>query len=177
MSPSAEPAAVAPAAVVSERMLRDGEVVLYAAKPSFWSVLLVSGPVLVAAGLVAVATSLTVPALPVARQTVVLVCVAAACLRVMVACAQWGGRMYVLTNLRVLRISGLTRVELGECALKRIVRVQPSAAVWERAIGTGNLLFHAGEKPDVPAVVWQHLSRPAEVEQLVNEAVRRARGG
>jgi hypothetical protein len=165
-------AAAAPIAV-PQVVLEDGEVIILAIKPSSWSVLLAAGGVLGVAAVVAVATYFTGDLLgPAARNTVLLVCMVVAALAVLVASAQWVGRLYVLTNLRVMRIWGVFGVELLEAPLNRIVASEIVATTPQRWLGLGNLLFRQadGELSDVS---WIDVRRLGRIKQAVDEAIRR----
>ena len=178
VEPSAEPAETpAQIGVVPTELLDDGEVILLATKPSGWFALLVSGPVLGGAALVAAGMLLAGPAVRIgarARQGVVLICLAAACLRVVLACCQWFGRLYILTDRRILRIRGIIRSDVFACPLRDIRRTTASAGLCERLLGLASLYFDLedGEGSDS---AWIHLSHPEEIRQTIEEAIRRAR--
>jgi len=162
--------------LVPHALLEDGEVVLLATKPSGWFVLLVSWRVVVLTGLAAVILILAEPVLhaPAAsRQAVILLCVAVCCLRVILGCFQWLGRLYVLTNKRILRIKGVMRAEVFACPLRRIRRVLPGATVPERLLGVGSLYFQTGEQAGADGA-WIHLARPLSIRDLIEQAIRRA---
>lgn len=178
MTPSAEPAnppAEASVAVPS-KLLEAGEVVLLAIKPSSWYVLVSSWPVfavaiLVAAGMYAGRGVFDVA---VSGRTVSLFCLATACLRVIIASFQWLGRLYVLTNLRVLQVRGVMRVEVFACRLKDLRGVFLSQSLLERLVGIGSLFFQAS-RSDASEADWVNIARHTEVQRIVNEAIRRAR--
>ena len=176
MTPSADPANAATAETfVPDKLLDEGEVVLLAIKPSGWFVLLVSYPVLVAAALVAAGAYLAGGLFDSARsqQVVLMLAVAAGCLRVMFACFQWVGRLYVLTNKRVMRIRGVMRVDVFTCPLKQIGKVLPSATLLERLLRVGTLQFDISDS-NRPQARWLHVARPAEVYETLLDALRRA---
>jgi len=170
MSPSADQAgALGISQTVSEALLRDGEEIILAVKPSGWYVLLVSWPVLVAAATVAVASGVLGFSGP--RQVVPFACAAAACLRVVLACCQWVGLLYVLTNRRVMRVRGILRSDACWCELAKIAEVAISAGPLEGLLGLASLLFlEAGGR--CSQVCWTNLARPAEVQQAVRSAIR-----
>ncbi|MCK4602646.1 MAG: PH domain-containing protein [Phycisphaerae bacterium] len=174
MTPSAEPAstAVTEDTLVPEQVLDEGEFVILAIKPSGWFVLLVSWPVLAIAAVVVVVGYLAGEAFGVPCQTVMLFALAAACARVVLASCQWLGRLYMLTNRRVLRIGGIIRMDVFACPLKKIRHVQLHAGPAERVLALDSLLFTIGEAPS-PAASWNNISRGEEVLRIVNEAIRR----
>jgi len=178
MTPSADSAS--PSArlesVAAERLLDDGELILLAIKPSGWFVLLVSWPVLVPAALLVAAAWVLNRFFPaeVPGQVICLLCLAGACGRLVIACAQWVGHLYLLTNRRVLRVRGMARVHIDECPLRRIHKTLLSAAVGERLLGLGTLMFEDAEGRTLETV-WACLSQPGEVRDAVEAAIRRAR--
>lgn len=177
MSPTAESANAAPAeAIVPERVLQDGEVILLAVKPSGWFVVLSSWPVLAAAGLVALATFTAGRAIGAAgaAPAIYLFCLGAALLRLLAACFQWLVRVYVLTDKRIMRLRGVARVDVFQCPLRQVRRTELTASGGERLFGLGSLLFDV-EDADPRGSAWENLSRPTEVREAVEEAIRRAR--
>jgi hypothetical protein len=60
--------------------------------------------------------------------------------RILVAMMQWVSRLYVLTNRRIMRLTGIFHVDLFECALTHIDRTGLTAAWYERLTGTGTIL-------------------------------------
>lgn len=176
MSPSAEPAnpPAEAEAVVPAKLLEDGEVVILAVKPSLWYVLLASWPVVVLAALVAgvsyAAAELFAAAINL--HLVLLGCAAVACTGVTVASFQWQGRLYVLTNRRTIRLRGVFRPQVSQCLLRHIRRTHVSATLTERMVGVGTLLFEA-EKEACGDHHWVNLARPAEVQRIVEETLRR----
>ena len=162
-------------ALFPAELLEGGEVVLLAIKPSGWFVLLASWPVLATAGLIAFGMFLFEEFFYAAgpQRAVLLVCVAAGCLRAIFACFQWVGRLYVLTNQRVMRICGVMRVDIFTCPLKQIGEVVLTATFLERPLRLGTLHFEpvgGGLEAD-----WLCIARPEEVKGQIEQAIRRTR--
>ncbi|MFW6132325.1 MAG: PH domain-containing protein [Planctomycetota bacterium] len=176
MSPSAEQAEAAPAAeaLVPARLLDDGEAVLLAVKPSGWFVLLASWPVVLVAAALGVAVYFAEGVLPAAHPAAMLVCTAAALLRLVLACLQWLGRVYVLTDKRILRIRGIARLDVVQCPLHKIDRTDLVATRGERFFALGTLTFLA-EGLSADASAWVNLARPHDVKAVVDEAIHRGR--
>jgi hypothetical protein len=162
--------------MVPAKLLEDGEIVLLAVKPSAWFVLLVSWRVLVAAGLAGLGVVLLEEIFNRGgfQQPVGLICVAAGCLRVIFACFQWAGSLYILTNRRIMRIRGVLRMDVFATRLKQISEVSLTAGVLEGALRAGTLRLSLSGS-DVPHGDWIHVARPQEVHEIVNDAVRSAR--
>jgi len=178
MTQSAEPAATASVsqAALAENILHEGEVVILALKPSPWFVLLTSKSIIALAVIVLAAAYLAqrVFEFEVPVHVVQLVCIAAVLLRVFVACFQWVARLYLLTNVRVMRIHGVLHADIAQCRLRAISRIVVTASGGERLLGVGGLLFES-DQAGADEVAWLHIARPGEVQQLVEQTIRRAR--
>lgn len=161
--------------LVPAGVLKDGETVLLAIKPSGWFPLLVSWPVLVIVGLVALVAyvagehfDLNIP-----RGPVMILCLTAACLRIVVACMQWLGRMYILTDRRIMRVRGVVRTDVVSWVLKDVRGLSLSAGRLDQLLGIASLLVVAGDD-DTPQPAWTHLARPIEVHRIVSQAAHRS---
>jgi len=179
MTPLADPGSLSVAATsaVARERLEDGEIVILAVRPSGWFVVLLSWPLLVGAAAVAAVSLLarSWPGYNVDGHMVTLVCAAVAALRIAVACFQWQGRLYVLTDRRVMRIKGVFREDCYQCPLRNISEVHMSATLPERIVAVANLVFHRTDAKAVPDADWLCLANPREVFQAVQEAMRRAK--
>lgn len=154
----------------------DGEVVILACRPSILFVLLVSWPALVAA-VILLASLLGAEkylhVTPPHRQLCILLLAGGAILRLMAASFQWMGRMYVLTNRRVLRVRGVMRPLIHQAPLRKIHGTTLVASKGERLLGLGTLLFHM-ETAD-SQIAWTNLARPQAVQEIVETTLRQAR--
>jgi hypothetical protein len=172
--PTSQPTIAAPA-TAQQQVLAGGEVILLALKPSPWFMLIASLPVLISAGVVAAlayvaGTYCGVNCDRLAYAFAVVVTV----MRVTVASWQWLGQTYLLTNLRVLNIRGLMKVQTAFVPLLEIGRVELTESLPERVVGVGTLSFLGGEHP-MPRLIWQSISQPAKTQKAVEEAIDRAR--
>lgn len=176
MTPSAEPNALAAGLAAKAELLQEGEEILLAVKPSAWFILLVSLPVLLLAASPAVIAYLAARYLQsnIPYQTIALLCLAVACGRIMLACFQWMGRLYVLTNLRIMRIQGVLREEVFDCLLKRIADASVSASLPQRVVHVGSLRFHLPQAATADEH-WTCLSHVEKVRRAVLDAIRHAR--
>ena len=182
------PAAVPEAAAVRERrpvspalavllaghILRDGEVILLILKPSIWFVLFSSLKFAAVMGIVAIASKLWLP------EHVAWYYVEAALFvvvgRFMWAILHWMGRLYILTNQRVLRLAGVFTIEVYDCPLRRIGQTRIVRNFREK-------LFRLGSIEIIPSQeghgvgVWQTVRKPAQVNAEILDAIRRCRNG
>jgi hypothetical protein len=179
MTPLADPGSLSVAATsaMARERLEDGEIIILAVRPSGWFVVLMSWPLL--AGVAAVAAISLVarswPGYEVDGRMVALVCAAVGALRIAVACFQWQGRLYILTDRRVMRIKGVFREDCYQCPLRNIREVHLSATPPDRIVAVASLIFHRTDEKAVPDADWLCLANPRDVCQAVQEAMRRAK--
>lgn len=166
---------------VPAQLLQGGEVVILAIKPSVWYIVLVSWPVLATAVLLPLLMMVAMRTFNVAGQvllgTASSLCTLAAILRIGLAIYQWTGRLYVLTNLRIMRIRGLAHMDVFDCPLIKIAKVLPSQMMIEKPLELGSLLFELRGETDQAAAAqehsWNHIARLNEVYSIVSETIRR----
>jgi hypothetical protein len=94
--------------------------------------------------------------------------------RVMWAVLQWMGRLYILTDLRVVSLSGIFNVDIFDCPLRKIARTRLLRTMRERVLRLGSLEIIPCDE-STPVSVWQTIARPAEVQLQVITAIRRAK--
>jgi len=181
--PSGALPATLPIVLLPGRLLRDGEIIILAIKPSLWYVPLVSWPVLA----VAVLLPLVIHAAgrmfhvetPVNVAAVTTICAAAAVARLCAAMYQWTARLYVLTNLRIMRVRGLVQFDVFDCPLAKIRQVVATAMLIERPLGLGSLVFELkGEADGIASAAaqehsWIHVARVQEVHAIVSQTIGR----
>lgn len=160
-------------AMLVRHILRDGEVVLLALKPSFWFIVLSS------LRFTAIVSILAMGAIAwEGRHNREWFYIEAAIFllagRIMFAVLQWMGRLYVLTDLRVIRLSGVLKLNIFDCALRKVARTQVSASLKERLCATGSIEIVPGDESCAPAL-WQTIARPAEVNELIVATINRAK--
>jgi len=107
------------AALFAGHVLQDGELILLLIKPSLWFVLLSSLKFVAVALILMISAALLDPQLP-GRNSVYqefgLFVIAG---RVMWAALQWMGRLYILTDMRIVRLSGVFSVEIFDARCAR----------------------------------------------------------
>jgi uncharacterized membrane protein YdbT with pleckstrin-like domain len=165
----------APAAAV--QLLDGGEIVEFSIKPSLWFILLSSLRVIVMA--LAMATGVAIFALGggggwTPRSAVffaAIVCVAL--VRILIGSLQWASRVYVLTNRRVMRVSGVLDVSVVDCPLARISAAHVRMAVSHRLLRLGTIRMTPADDR-LPTVNWEHVSRPALIHERLVRAIHRA---
>lgn len=162
------------AALLTGHILRDGEVVLLILKPSLWFILFNSMRFAATALIVAIGAQLWL-----APKVAASVAYTGAFLitgRVMWAVLQWMGRLYVLTDLRIVRLSGVFNVEIFDCALRKVGTTRLTRTFREKLWRLGSIEIVPADDSCTPSV-WQTVKRPAEVHAKVRQTIERARQG
>lgn len=158
--------------LLAGHVVQHGETVQMLLKPSRWFVVLNS---LAFMGMTVVATlglymtnvrpfdsrSTTI-------QFIILLCAG----RLMWSVVQWMGRYYILTNLRVIRVSGVFTVDVQSYPLRRVEAVKLWRTVGERLLSKGTLEITGSEGAPIG---WQTISRPNRIMERVQMAVSRAK--
>ena len=157
----------------------DGELVILTVKPSGWYAFLVSFPVIAIATLAVGALILLVRytdiAIPGKLAVVVPVCMVGACVRFFFGCSQWMGRVYVLTNRRVIRVSkSMLRTETFSCPLKLVKSLHLQASMCEKLLGVANLNFEI-EGKNAGLGQWSCLANPSDIKRIVADSIKQVR--
>ena len=180
MTGSAQPTeleAVAQPIMIPAGILQDGELILLAIKPSGWYILLTSWPILLVAALALMISRVaeTIVGKEWDARVLIPACLLLAGLCLSVACIGWLGRMYVLTNRRILRIYSMRKLDVAGWDLRSVNQVLLTATRAEKLLGIASLTLTLNE-PDPKQPAWAHISRPLEVHKIVLDAVYHAKG-
>jgi hypothetical protein len=167
------PVATSLATLLTRHILRDGELVLLILKPSLWFVVLAAmrfaGVVLI----VVIAAKLWMPRAALRAAEVGAFLIAG---RVMWAVLQWMGRLYVLTDLRILRLSGVFNVDIFDCALRKVAEARLHRSFRERLLRLGSIEIQPLDET-CPAGEWRTIKRPVQVLETIQDTIRRAKQG
>ncbi len=175
-----EGAHLATAAVDAEGMplfaaalLEPGEIIVGMWRPSLWFVPLRCARTVVVLALATVMAATGAASAELAWSGAIVQCGALGIAGVVTATAlDWGSRVYVLTDRRVLRRRGVLVPSLYACTLQRLRRIEVGGSVWQRLTGVGTLTFSAREEGPADAA-WVMVARAAAVHELVLETKRR----
>ena len=163
------------AALLTGHILRDGEVVQLVLKPSLWFIAFNSMRFAAAVLIITIGAQLwlssTRAAASVAYTGTFLIAG-----RVMWAVLQWMGRLYVLTDLRIVRLSGVFNVEIFDCALRKVATTRLTRTFREKLWRLGSIEIVPADDSSNPSV-WQTVKRPAEVYAKVQSTIERAKQG
>jgi hypothetical protein len=158
--------------LLGSHVLRDGELVLLILKPSLWFVVFNSIAFSVVVAFVAVVLDVVDHRMHDHFYFEAAVFVITG--RLMWAVLQWMGRLYILTDLRVLRITGVFGVEVFDCPLRKVVRARMVSTSREKLVGVGSIEIIPSDEA-MPTAVWQTIAKPAEVHERLQSAINRAK--
>ena len=173
VAPSAPVAATSLATLLTRHLLRDGEIVLLVLKPSLWFLLFNTLPAAALALIVAIGTRLWAP-------HHVHVGIEAALM--LVACGlawavlSWTGRLYLLTDQRIVRIWGVFNPQICDCPLRKVARARLICGLHERIWRLGSIQI-IPECEQWPVFAWQTIASPRPVHETVARAIARAKQG
>jgi uncharacterized membrane protein YdbT with pleckstrin-like domain len=161
-------------ALFTTHILRDGEVIILILKPSLWFIpfqaALFSAVVLLLACLCSLADGRIERSDRFFFEAAVLLISA----RVMWAVLQWMGRLYILTDQRVLRLSGVLNTDIFDCPLRKVALARRTTTFRERMLGLGSVEIYPCDDERLPAS-WQTVARPREVHAQIVAAIKRAK--
>ncbi|MEO1235692.1 MAG: PH domain-containing protein [Planctomycetota bacterium] len=171
-----EQVAIRAAGMLPEQLLQPGEIIVLLLKPHPLFILL--APLRTLAILLGVA----VVGVSIARQSglyqtaqhVALVCGLLIAARIAWQFLEWMGRVYVLTDQRVVTVVGVLRVRVLETPLQQIAHSELLFSIRERFFLLGTLSFSTAGS-GVTEAFWRMVSRPLDVHAKVVETLRRYR--
>jgi hypothetical protein len=162
------------ATLLSTHLLGDGEVVLLILKPSLWFVLLSSLRFIAAVLILIIGLRIYDQAVTASARTYLEIGSFLIFGRLTWATLQWMGRLYVLTDMRILRLSGVFTIDAYECPLRRIARTRIVRTSRERVVGVGSIeIIPQDEERAIDT--WQIVARPKEVHETIVAAINRAK--
>ena len=156
------------------KFLEGGEAIIFAIRPSLWFLPLVSAPVALGVTVLAIAVHLAGPVLGggVPPYALAMLWAAVVLGRLFAAGIQWMGRLYVLTNRRVITVQGLARFQVRQCPLGKVLGVDLSTGPGEKLLGLGTLLFRQADRTE-SVRPWTCLAQPEKVRREIEQAIGR----
>ena len=164
------------AALLTRHVLRDGEIVLMILRPSLFFVPLSSLRFIAAVVLLMLAGHVYDEKIPYSPRFYLEAGIFVIAGRVTWALLQWMGRLYVLTDMRIVSITGVWNSVVFECPLRKVARTRLTHTLRERLLGLGSIEIIPQDE-ESPIGYWQMVSRPRRVHERVLSAIRRARQG
>ena len=164
------------ATLLSAHILRDGELVILVLRPSLWFILLSSLWFIAVALLFMIAGKVFDARLPGPSRAYVELGVMAIACRIIWATLQWTGRLYILTDMRILSLSGVFNINVFDCPLRKVARTRLLRTVPEQALTVGTIEI-VPQDDTAPFGLWQNVSRPRQVHEQIIATLRRAKQG
>ena len=173
-APGAESQPISAAELLPAHLLDGDEIIILAVKPSLWFVVFMSIRWLAAMLLIILLAGWQGHHLQYLNASLVVQgAVVLAAARLAFASLQWVSRLYVLTNRRIMRLTGILNVDLFECPLTKIQNTFLTLAWYERLTGVGTISFATAGTGGV-VVSWTNVNNPLEVHERVRSAIHRA---
>jgi hypothetical protein len=177
---AAAPAVVPPAAattslatLVTRHLLRDGEIIILIVKPSLWTILFNCVPAIALALIVMISAGLWSPNHTHIGVEIGLMLVAA---RAGWAVLNWAGKIYLLSDLRIVRVSGVFSPQIHDIPLRKVARTRLVCGYHERACRLGSIEI-IPESDQWPWSVWQTVAKPEEIHETIRRTIARAKQG
>jgi len=161
-------------ALLAGRILQDGETILMILRPSAWFIVLSGIKFVTAVAILVLLAARLDEHLQRNLRLYLEAGIFLAAGRIVLAALQWTGRLYVLTDLRVLRLSGIFALDLFECPLRKVANVQVYATMRERLFRLGSIEITPHDEKCPPGA-WQMVGRPREVQEAILHAIHRAK--
>ena len=169
----APPATTSMATLLTRHILRDGEIILLILKPSLWTILFGTLPAIGIALIVMISTRLWLPHhvhIGIEVGVMMVACRAAW------AVLNWAGRLYLLTDLRIVRIAGVFTPLIHDIPLRKVARTRLTTSFRERLCRLGSIEI-IPESDQWPWSVWQTIAKPGEIHETIRRSVARAKQG
>jgi hypothetical protein len=164
------------ATLLASHILRDGELVILILKPSFWFILLSSLRFIAIALIFIIASKVFDPQLPGRYRDYAELGVSAISARLIWATLQWMGRLYILTDMRILSLWGVFNIEVFDCPLRKIARTRLVRPTLERLVGVGSIEIIPQDESSAFGL-WQTVARPRQVREQIIATINRAKQG
>jgi hypothetical protein len=163
-------------ALMAGHVLRDGELVLLILRPSKWFIPLSSLKFLAIVTIFAIFGVMFEETLHLPRRRAIEAGFWLGIARVMWAVLQWMGRLYILTDMRILRLSGVFTVSVFDCSLRKVARTLLEANLMEKLFRIGSIVVIPQDE-EAPIFQWHMVARPRQVHKQILSAIHRAKQG
>ncbi len=156
-------------------LLSDDETVVFAIKPSLWTIAFLSFRTVLIAGIMAAVAAFLGPRLKLSAWAGYIITLSGAAIlaRMGFAFLQWISRSYVLTDRRVIRIRGVFTIDIFQSSLPKIQNTFLVLPLVQRVLGLGNIVFTTAGTGGVEAI-WRHVKDPLSVHQKLIRAINAA---
>lgn len=163
-------------ALLPADIIHDDEVIILIMRPSLWFIPLGSLAALMTIAIVTLIFALVATKfsryLGVVDTTILALGTCIGMLRLFWQALEWINQIYVLTDRRVIRRSGVLRVSVFETPLTNIQHTSVFQRLRERVFGLGSIGF-ATSGSDVFDAFWYTIREPFAVHKTVLETIQR----
>ena len=164
-------------ALLPAELLQPGEVIVLLLKPSPWLIILIPlrfiAVTLLGATLITLLQDKGLP-LGIDRNDLIIATLGIVGVRLFWQMLDWFGRVYVLTDQRVIRVKGVLNVQVFECPLQKIQQTDLILPLVQRVFWLGTIGFATAGTAGHEAF-WLMVAKPLEVHAKVVETLRRYR--
>ncbi|MCC6423480.1 MAG: PH domain-containing protein [Phycisphaerales bacterium] len=175
-SPTSVPMTTSLATLLTQHILRDGELVILILKPSLWFILFSALRFIAVVAILVIAAILFDPHLPGNNRQTIEIGMFVIAGRLMWSVLVWMGRLYVLTDLRILRLSGVFYPEIFDCPLRKVARARLIVTLPDRIFGVGSIEIIPFDDT-FPIGLWQMIAHPRQIHRQVVSTIHRAKQG
>lgn len=162
--------------ILPDNLLQGGEVIILLLKPSLWFILLGCLHTLSLTILAAMTLWAVIPLLPypyLSRNDIIIITLIIIGLRVFWQILEWLGRIYVLTDQRIIRIRGVIRIRIFETRLNKLQHTDLLLSLRERIFYIGTIAFSTAGSYSIEAY-WEMINKPTAVHQQIIQTINRA---
>jgi hypothetical protein len=164
------------ATLLTGHILQDGEVVLIVTKPSRLFVILSGLKFIAVVCIGMIAAHVFNDRIPGRSSTYSEAGIVLIAARVVWAVMQWMSKLYILTDLRIIRLEGVFSLDIFDCPLRKVARTRLLRCTRERLTGLGTIEI-IPTLDHLPAGLWQMIRKPRVVLDQIVAAVNRAQQG
>jgi len=173
---AAPPITTSLATLLTSHILQDGEIVLLILKPSLWYIVASCARFLAGVLILVIGSILLSDRVPGRQLTYIDAGIFLIAGRIMWAILQWMGRVYVLTDRRIVVLGGVFTIDIFDCPLRKVARTRILYSARERILRLGTIQIIPGGD-DMPDGLWQMIARPMEIHEAMVAAINRAKQG
>ena len=162
--------------LLASHILRDGELVLLILRPSRWFILLSSLTFLAGTAILMTIAVIYADRLPQLSRQYLQIGLFLMMGRLMWATLQWMGKLYVLTDMRIVAIKGVFTLEVFDCPLRKVARTQLDRTFKEQVCRVGSIMI-VPQDEQMPFGAWQMVANPRRVHDFIKATIARAKQG
>ncbi|MFI5382545.1 MAG: hypothetical protein ACHRHE_24910 [Tepidisphaerales bacterium] len=162
--------------LLAGHVLRDGELVLLILRPSRWFILLSSLKFLAATATFMALAAIYDDFLRHLSRQYLQVGLFLIIGRLMWATLQWMGRLYLLTDMRIVTIKGVFTLEIFDCPLRKVARTLLERTFKEQICRIGSIVI-VPQDEQVPFGSWRMVAKPRRVHEFIKATIARAKQG